>query len=396
MRTRNTLILGSLLASAVALAPPAQAAGVPAADPWVAPSATLVVTGQGFGHGNGMSQYGAKGAAAQGKNYGAILAFYYPGTKLSSLTGKIRVLMSADADNNTTVRATRGLRLTDIGRGKTWVLPTSKRPKAWRLRVVDGRTQVLYKTDVWHRYRPGGHTTLAGDGQFSSWTGLVTLRLASGDRVYRGAMRLTNRDTVNVVGIEKYLKGVIPAEMPASWPTEALRAQAVAARSYAVRERADNASRYFHVWDTTRSQVYKGYGAEVATTNAAVDATASKILTYGGAPAFTQFSSSSGGWTSSGSQPYLVAQEDIYDTADIDPYYPWTPVKTVDTAALAKAYPAIGTLVRLRIATREGLGTWGGRVETIILDGTSKDIEISGDTFRSLYGLRSTFFKFGP
>jgi stage II sporulation protein D len=400
MLTRTPQIVTALVAGAIVFAPAMPAAdarsnGVPAADPWVNPSTSLVVTGQGFGHGRGMSQWGAVNAAIAGNDYKTILKFYYPGTAFSTVSTGIRVLISADTDNNTTVKAAKGLRLVDLGNGKSYRLHTTRTPRAWRMKTVKGRTRVFYRTVKWHLYRTGGRVALKGTGQFKG-TGPLTLKLSSGNRQYRGALRFVNSDTVNVLNMEKYLKGVVPAEMPASWRPAALQAQSVAARTYALRKQADNVSRYYQICDTTACQVYRGFDAEDARTNDAVSATAGQVLLYGGKPALTEFSSSSGGWTSSGDVPYLPAQQDIYEVADNDPYVPWTPTVTINTAALAKKYPAIGTLNRLRIATREGVGDWGGRVETIMLDGTTQDLEISGDAFRSLYALRSTFFKFGP
>ena len=137
----------------------------------------------------------------------------------------------------------------------------------------------------------------------------------SGNRTYRGALRSatpvpggTARDTVNVLTMDDYVRGVIPTEMPASWQPEAVKAQAVAARTYATWSRSQYPTRYYQICDTSYCQVYGGLGAEDARSNAAVTATARQILTYDGKPAFTQFSSSSGGWTSAGSVPYLAAK----------------------------------------------------------------------------------------
>jgi SpoIID/LytB domain protein len=397
MRTRTSRILGSVLAGAILLAPSAPAEAV-ASDPPVnlVGQTTVTVTGHGWGHGHGMSQYGAQGAARAGLSYASILDFYYQGTKLSLLTGKIRVLITADTDNNTTVRHRRHLRVLDTGNGKTYKLRTKRTPRAWRLRTVQGKTRLFFRTGSWHLYRTGGRAALAGAGEFRA-DGLLTLRLATGDRVYRGGLRYANGDTVNVVGIEKYLRGVVPSEMPSSWMPAALRAQAVAARSYAAFERAANASRYFQVYDSTRSQVYRGYAAETTPTDAAIAATASQVLTFAGQPAFTQFSASSGGWTSDGGHPYLKANPDIYDKPVDpvlhigDPHYDWT---TTITFAKLQALYGTGTLEGIQVFQREGNRTYanGGRVEQVVLSGTTGTKEISGSTFRSTFGLKSTYF----
>jgi SpoIID/LytB domain protein len=380
----------------VATAVPAQAART---DPAVrlGSSTILTVTGHGWGHGHGMSQYGAQGAARAGLTYAQILAFYYPGTALSSFTGSVRVLITADTDNNTTVRHRAGMRVLDTG-NRTWYrLHTKRTPKVWRLKTVNGQTRVYYKTGHWHLYRTAGRVALKGAGEFRA-SGPLTLRLPSGDRRYRGGLRFVNGDTVNVLSMESYLRGVVPSEMPPSWKPAALQAQAVAARTYAAREIADRSGSYYHLCDTSRCQVYRGYDGEWSATNAAIAATAGKIITYQGAPAFAQFSASSGGWTATGSAPYLVAQRDIYDKAVDpalkigDPYFEWT--RSVSVAALQKARPSIGTLTAVQIADRDGSADSPaeGWVLSIVLTGTKGSATMSGNEFKSLYGLRSAYF----
>jgi stage II sporulation protein D len=396
MRTRTTLI--ALAAAGGILLGPSLPASAASPEPVVPVSATttLTVTGHGWGHGHGMSQYGAQGAARSGLTYPQILAFYYQGTQLTSLTGKIRVLITADTDNNTTVRHRKGLRVLDTGNGKSYRLHTARTPRAWRLRTVSGQTRLFYRTGSWHLYRTGGRAALKGAGEFRA-DGTLTLRLPSGDKLYRGGLRYVNGDTVNVVGMEKYLKGVVPSEMPPSWKPAALQAQAVAARTYAARARADRASSYYHLCDTTQCQVYKGYENEWPATNAAVDATAGRVLTYQGKPAFAQFSSSSGGWTSDGGQPYLKARQDVYDKPvdpvqhTGDPNFSWT--ASISFAALQSMYGS-GTLQGVQITQREGDRTFanGGRVEKVVLTGTAGAKTFDGSTFRSRFGLRSTYF----
>ena len=135
--------------------------------------------------------------------------------------------------------------------------------------------------------------------------------------------------------------------MPASWDAAALRAQAVAARTYAAWLRAQNPRRYYQICDTTSCQVYGGVTAEQTSSNDAVTATAGKILTYQGKPAFTQFSSSSGGWTSKGSVPYLPAKKDPYDNIAMNANHSWKVV--VSARSLERSHPEIGTLLDLRV-----------------------------------------------
>jgi SpoIID/LytB domain protein len=180
--------------------------------------------------------------------------------------------------------------------------------------------------------------------------------------------------------------------MPASWSAEAVKAQAVAARTYAAWSRGLNPSRYYQICDSSACQVYRGTTAEDPRGDAAVAATAHQILTYQGQPAFTQFSSSNGGWTTVGSRPYLVAEADPYDGRAANPVHTWT--LRLSAARIEAAYPGIGALQQLRVTQRDGHGEWGGRVEVIVLDGKRNDVTLSGDGFRSVFGLRSSWFSF--
>jgi SpoIID/LytB domain protein len=351
----------------------------------------LELTGHGYGHGHGMSQYGAQGAALQGLNHRQILAYYYPGTALGTASGTIRVLLTADTDNDVRVLPASGLRIRDTSNGATYVLPTTAGIKTWRLRSVGGKTVLDYDNGTWHTYLPGGKA-LDGDGEFHR-AGSVVLRTSGTTRNYRGALRLSSQNTVNVLSMDDYVKGVVPREMPASWKAAAVQAQAVAARTYGAWERAEHLTRYYQTCDTTSCQVYGGVAAEDSRSNAAVDATANQVLNYQGRPAFTQFGSSSGGWLSAGSMPYLVAKADQYDGHSGNPMHTWN--ATVTRAAIQNAWPSIGTLQRVVVTRRDGNGEWYGRIEQMILDGSKADVTISGATFRSRFGLRSHWFRFG-
>ena len=361
----------------------------------------ITVTGHGYGHGIGMSQYGAQGAAKQGVTYDKILSRYYPGTTLSTKTGSIRVLISQDTTDPVTIAGRSGLVFRNVSAGKTLKLPTTINGATvvrWRiLQLTSDKTQstLQYKTTGdYHSYLG---TRWTGNGQFEN-PSTMSLIMDDGSAVkYRGALRSavpsagsTARNTVNIVPIEYYVRGVIAAEMPSSWMPEALKAQSVAARTYGVR--SITSSRYYDICSTTACQVYGGASRETTNTTAAAIATSGKILTYGGTPAFTQFSSSSGGYTAAGSQPYLKIVSDPWDNWSGNANHTWT--ATVTAARIEKAYPAIGTLKQLKIATRNGSGDWGGRVSTISLVGSLKTVTISGDSARWAFGLKSNWFRF--
>jgi stage II sporulation protein D len=375
--------------AAVPGAAPGQSYPVPAGG-------TFTVHGHGFGHGHGMSQYGADGAASRGAGYQDILRFYYPGTTPAAAGGRLRVLVTSDTTPDLVVSPAAGLVVHDLGSGTTYPLPVVPGATRWRLAVVGTRTVLDYRTTGWHRLSPGGLPTLVGDGQFGADVPL-TLWTPSGGHTYRGGLRAASptpgsgaRVTVDVVTVEDYLRAVVPAEMPASWSPEAVKAQAVAARTYAVWSRDQRARLPWQICDTYSCQVYRGVAEEDPRTDLAVAQTAGQVLTYGGRAAFTQFSASSGGWTAAGSQPYLVAQPDAYDAQPANPVHSWT--TRLPASRLTRAYPRIGRLKRLLVTRRDGHGEWGGRVLTVVLDGTRRDVTLSGDRFRSAFGLRSTWF----
>ncbi len=192
-----------------------------------------------------MSQYGANGAARKGLKHEDILSFYYPGTAIATAAGWLRVLISGHSGSDLVVLAQPGLNVRDRGTNKDYRLPSNLGATQWRL-TVDGTASVVdYKTNAWHRYRPGGLAVLTGDGAFRATSGKLTLVTSSGNRVYRDQLNnmspapgSASRVTVNSVTLENYVKGVVPAEMPASWSPEAVQAQAVAARTYAWWSRA--------------------------------------------------------------------------------------------------------------------------------------------------------------
>ncbi|WGL51671.1 SpoIID/LytB domain-containing protein [Nocardioides sp. BP30] len=382
------LVLG-LLAAVLPLAAPAAQA-----KPGAVVTGPLTVRGNGYGHGHGMSQWGAEGAARQGLDYRRIVGFYYPGTAWGSATGNVRVLITADTTRSVVVLARDGLTARWVGHARTWRL-TKRQPHATRWRIVPlagGRSKVQYKLKAWHKL-----ATVSGDLQFAAAGAPVTLVLPGHRTVaYRGTLRAASphpggldRDTVNILPLDRYLQGVVPREMPALWHTAAVEAQAVAARTYAAFERAGQHG-YYQICDTSACQVYGGYSGEQAASNAAVTATAGQILTYAGQPAFTQFSASNGGASLAGGQPYLVSQTDRYDAA-VSPYRGWS--TSVTPAAIEQRWPAIGQLTGVKVTPSSANAPGAGYVATVTLSGTGGSVTVSGDAFRSFAGLRSTWFS---
>ncbi|MEP9361795.1 SpoIID/LytB domain-containing protein [Nocardioides sp. CN2-186] len=392
MRSLSALVSVALVATLSAgggLAAPADAVS---RDVWTVPGdSSITIKGRGFGHGHGMSQYGAEGAARDGLTAKQIVDFYYPGTSWGASKGKVSVLLTADTSDDVVVRPRSGLAVHDSAvKGKTELPDNGARQ--WRIATARGVTKVAYLTKRWHTWK-----VLDGQGDFRAGGDPIRLVTPSGDRAYRGRivaadMASGERVTVNLVSLENYLRGVVPLEIPASWSPAAVQAQAVAARTYASYERNHPQSSAYQICDTSSCQVYGGYDAEYPASNDAVDATRHQILLAGGEPAFTQFASSSGGWTSAGSVSYLPAKRDPYDGWSGNPVHTWT--LKVDDGQVERTWPSLGNLARIAVTGRDGNGAWGGRVTSITLTGSSGKVTVSGDTFRSMLGLRSTWLTF--
>ena len=380
------------------------------------------MVGRGWGHGRGMSQWGAYAAARAGRTYAEILRFYYPGTRLvrGNASAQIRVRLS-HGGGEFRVRPEPGLTVwwtRQNGRTQPSTLPTQLagcRVSTWRVLPVGGRDMAVqgYSCGTWRTYVPASRLLGTGRVSFVPTDGRIAVerKLSDGTRTrrgYRGFVRVLLRDgrlrPVNVVPYEEYLRSVVPSESPASWPRAALRAQAVAARSYAVRSASGRASSYFDVYDTTASQAYPGvvrysssWGVartyEHARTTTAIRSTRALTLRYGGRVAFTEFGSSNGGWTANGGRPYLRAARDAWDLAVRAPNSRWS--DTVTASRLQARYPSIGTLAEIRVRKRAGGGQWGGRVTSLLLVGSNGAHVVSGeDNVRWALGVRSAWFAF--
>jgi stage II sporulation protein D len=286
----------------------------------------------------------------------------------------VRVLL-AEGKQRLTVAAAAPFRLRD-GDGQLHELPAGRYAFGPGLRIA---------------LEPGALTQLRGPLLFTGLTAPVAL---DGKR-YRGSIEVAvdrgRLRAINAVGLEAYLYGVVPDEVPDDWPEETLKAQAVVARSYALAVRRSGP---FDLYADVRSQVYGGFDAEEATTTAAVKATAREIVTYGGEVATTYFFSTSGGRTAdvadvwSGTPiPYLVSVPDPYDTAS--PHHRWGPV-SFTTAKLRKELAVPGRLLDLRTRLNPS-----GRVGTLVAVGSGGESSLPATEVRTRLGLRSTWFRVG-
>ncbi len=388
------------------------------------PSGTMNLTGHGWGHGHGMSQYGAYGAALQGLTWQQIVDFYYPGTARTAIGNPaIRVDVTAHLGNTTRVVSATGLRAsfgTAYTAASSFALPTKTGTgitvTEWRVKRPTLQPGVPSKPILQYvlstgevktspQKAPGPQINIA-----NPTSGLTTAIASSGARyTYRAEIR---GDLIGAAGAETlvpvvampldtYLRSVVPSEMPASWSAAALGAQSVAARSYAnyAREHPRNAS-FYDTCPTTACQVFSGYQRtsgtttttyEYASTNSAIAATAGIVLKYAGSTAFTEFSSSNGGWSSDGNKPYLIAKADPYDGVSANPNHTWR--TSISVSSIQANWPSIGTFQQMRITQRDGNGEWGGRVREVVLDGSSGSVTVSGFTFQARFGLKSEWFK---
>lgn len=354
------------------------------------PAVTFVFKGKGWGHGIGLAQYGAYGYAQNGRTYAWILDHYYPGTTLADRSAQIRVLLTSNRSSlklgsNATFQA--GTRNFAAG---TWTVSAAS----------SGRIK-LVRNGVTHRVAndttfTNGASQLEVDN--AKYRGTITLR-RSGSRIW----------ALNTLGLDSYVKGVVPREMPSSWHPEALKAQSVAARSYALA--AGGHCSWFGqgvMCRDTSDQVYGGFGGEAASANAAVDATAGKVLLFDGGVASTFFFSTSGGKTAAkhhewggAALGYLVSVPDPFDT--ISPHHRWGASDAEDDCPGAgrDCVWSARTVQRMLSSEPSGLRDMtvqrnaSSRVRTVRATGASGTANISGATMRSSLGLRSTWFTIG-
>jgi len=373
---------------------------------------TMTFTGRGWGHGRGMSQWGAQGYATRsGWTYTRILDHYYGGTRLGTVgeakgigvgnVDAVRVrLVAMDAKPTTVavdtgtlrIQGNRGLALGGLRAVRLTQDGTSLRVETstsctgpWTVANNGGNEEIKVLqepgADLLRVCRPDG---------FSTWyPGTISaVSFNAGQR------------TVNTASMEQILRGIVPRESPSSWDIEALKAQAVAARSYALAGDGRHLP-YAESCDTTTCQVYAGWfqqpagGTKVATTAATTDqaiaATAHQIRIFTGGTnagriARTEFSSSTGGYTAGGTFPPVPDEGDV-----IAPRHTWR--LTVDMSRVEAAHGRGGRLTEVAVTKRNGLGADGGRAQTVRLrfsNGTTA--EITGDRLRSLTGLYSDWF----
>jgi SpoIID/LytB domain protein len=438
-------ILGIAVAPALAVdpSPSPSPSPSPTPTPWPKPSWPATITtldssvklyGLGYGHGVGMSQYGAKGRALAGQTAEQILAAYYKGATPSTTSAtrlvRVRVLAGFAAPSTAPLvlvgrRGTWGLTGTDT------VFPADAQLRAWRTTTTDGLSTATWQVRV---LAPDGSTVLhaavvSGAPVMQPLDPSTSLQVASRASIYnsyRGSLVLvlgtSSVSVVNHVELDQYLRGVVPAEMPTSWPREALRAQVIAARSYAVRELNPGTGTYDMV-DDTRSQIYRGILGERPVTDALIAAEPGAVIRSGTTVVKAFFFSTGGGATENNEYVFVSSKgtpgtsrvaylRGITDRSadgvpyDIDaPYFDWA-TSSLSRAALSTMFARdprtdVGSLTKLDLR-RRGVS---GRLYQVVMYGSKGVKTVSADTFRSVYNatkpssaktLRSNLFDTKP
>ncbi len=378
------------------------------------PIDSLTISGRGWGHGRGMSQYGALGyASADHWTATEILDHYYGGTSSGPIPPSAVIdPLAVRVD----LRYMHGIDTTvSIGEGGLELLETDGstianiEQNAVRLRS-DGAGFILQTSDScdgsWSTSHRLEETTIQIRSKISQQPGYAPdqkehlLRVCGPtyDVWYDGSIQSTTHGgearTVNVVPVETYLRGVVPNEAFASWPEASLQAQSVAARSYLMAGDRRQLP-YADTCDNTRCQVYDGLFSERRSnhtsthprTDKAIEETAGVVrVKPSGQIARTEFSSSSGGYTAGGDFP---AVEDRGDALGGNVNHSWT--VQVSTDAL-EAYYNSGDLLGVEVTKRNGLGAYGGRAVEVVFTFETKSVTVSGNVARQRLGLKSDWF----
>jgi stage II sporulation protein D len=338
---------------------------------------SFTIRGAGFGHGVGMSQYGTLGYAEHDWTAPAILAHYYRGTQLGTTDPNqiVRVLLATGSSATVTNASQAGTRR--LSPTATYVV---QRGGAGQVVLRRGSRKIATFTAPLEIAGTAGTIQLGGHGP------------------YRGALEIlpgtfSGISVINEVSLEDYVQGVVPAESPASWPLEALKAQAIAARTYAI---TTSRSGDFDQYADTRSQVYAGVAVETTASNEAVTETRGQVVTYQGHPVVTYFFSTSGGrtenvensFTGAQPEPWLKSVPDPYD--GVSPRHRWKFVWSAGTAAGRLSGLYSGRFVGVRVLQR-GVSP---RVVSARVTGTRGSLVVDGATLKARLGLYDTWASF--
>ncbi|MDQ3963436.1 MAG: SpoIID/LytB domain-containing protein [Actinomycetota bacterium] len=385
---------------------------------------TVTITGGGWGHGIGMSQYGAYGRAKNGRSASEILQHYYTGVALDERkmpSIRVGLLQTRNSISLTTSAFNGGSgkiefkvkgsseTLAEGGPGVSWRTEPSQ---AGGIRLFKDGEQVRRegtgvfgssKNPLILRYEPFGTLVDVADKSYNYVHGRMEIGTYSTNDCNAGfCLRLVVK-----LSMQKYLYGL--AEVPSSWPSAVLEAQAITGRTYAY----DKAKRSGHhrypcdctVFDSTFDQAYAGDGKRSGSGvywedwKGAVDNTKGRIVTHNGSPAQTLYSSSSGGHTENNENvwggtplPYLRGVKDATDSVSANPNHKWDPV-TMRFREFQSRLSEYGTgrIERVSVVAPRGVS---GRVTVVKSDskggirivGEKKTVHVSGWDFRTKFG----------
>jgi stage II sporulation protein D len=347
-----------------------------------ASSTTLVIDGAGDGHGVGMSQEGALGFAQHGYSYQSILSHYYTGTQLGQAPAGsiVRVLL----EGNRKQASFSGASTID-GHPSNPASTYTVRLQAQGLSVAGSGVSLS-----------AGSLSATGPGALTL-VGTAENGVANG--AYRGSLDFVaalhgGLNVIDAVGLEEYVRGTIAGEMPSSWPTAALDAQAIASRTYAITADAGPAGE-FDVYCDTRSQLYKGVVAETSRTNAATLATAGQVVIYQGKPAITFFFASSGGKTEdvqdafsgAAAEPWLRG---VLDPFDQGPDHTWSVAMSFSSAASRLSGLVRGAFRGIEVLKRG----FSPRILSAYVLGSGGNTLVSGEELASRLGLNDSWAYF--
>jgi SpoIID/LytB domain protein len=354
-----------------------------------------------------MSQWGAYRAALLGETATAITDFYYQGSTLGDFGNRrIRIrLVATDGDRFVRFLSASGLTATVYNPDGTVLGSGTLTGHEWWRVVTDASgLRVQYQDGLaWVSVSIGGTDVFAG-GQLVDVSASNQLALYDedgGSTLYRGSYRMTRIDSSRLRAVnhalleQEYLPSVVPSESIASWPSAALQAQAIAARSYSAWYEQNPQATDYDLCDTTACQVYRGVAAEDSRTTSAVSATQSRARIVDGAPLRAEFSSSNGGSLASGGPGHTAARYDPWSDGSWDPRHQWT-VQVSAGALAARIFGSGASLTEIRVISRNGYGDWGGRVDSLrfsgVLAGTAVTTTLASEQVRAMLALNSAYF----
>ena len=433
------------LVTASSLAFAASPAGAQQAE--LAPS-VIIVEGRGFGHGNGLSQWGALGYAVDHRwTSDQIVQHYYSNTVRSSVSNPdIWVHLTGNDRNDLLVTSASAFTVADerfdggdvvrigVSSGDFWVRSNSGCGRRGDL-VASGLKASSRRGDRYVEAVPA-NSDYAVDDQSQLLVMIYCdgrdAAVESRRTAYRGVLGVVDQNgpfSFNRVPLEQYLRGVVPRESIPEWGAAgggrgiaALEAQAIAARSYvlslaASRARSGSQGRFTDTCDWWNCQVYAGaardgqaldHGTRYIHTNTAIRSTAGHVRVHDdGSIAFAEFHASSGGWTAGldeGSR--FPGVQDLGDATAGNSNHAWE--FRISRSDIEAAYPSIGSLVCIEVTHRNGNGAWGGRTRGMRIVGTDGVENFDGysgvsdgqwnrwarDPFRKKFSLRSDWYRF--